>query len=217
MAAEIIDLCAIRSNASVLEIGCGCGRLSRAFGDYLVPGGCYDGMDVSADMIGWCQRHLRRPNANFTWVDVYSPDQNPAGSVRAAALTFPYSDSRFDAAIVSSVFTHIMPDEIERYVSELARVLKLAGCCFVSAFLMDKPAEAAIASGATIFDFRYPIGPCLTFDRAHPEAGIACRKEWLLDLLERSGLEIKLTRNGTWRSVRSFEVSQDYIVTTKRR
>jgi SAM-dependent methyltransferase len=137
MAAEIIDLCEIRPDASVLEVGCGCGRLSRAFGEYLNPLGSYDGLDVSADMIAWCQRHLRLPNSRFTWVDVHSPDQNPGGSIKGAALSFPYEDCKFDAAIVSSVFTHMMPDEIERYVSEIVRVLKPAGCCFVTAFLID--------------------------------------------------------------------------------
>jgi len=217
MAAEIIDLCEIRPDASVLEVGCGCGRLSRAFGEYLNPLGSYDGLDVSADMIAWCERHLRLPNSRFTWVDVHSPDQNPRGSIKGAALSFPYEDYKFDAAIVSSVFTHLEPGEIERYISELVRVLKPASRCFITAFLIDEEAEAAVASGATIFDFRYPIGPCLTFDREHPEAGIACKKHWLLGLLDRSRLEVNLIRNGTWRFVRSYEVFQDYVVTTKRR
>jgi ubiquinone/menaquinone biosynthesis C-methylase UbiE len=121
----------------------------------------------------------------------------------------------FDAAIVSSVFTHLMPDEIERYVSELARVIKPGGRCYVTAFLFDEAGEAAVASEATIFDFRHPIGPCLTFDREHPEQGIACRKDWLLRLLERYGLRVDVVREGTWRSIRSYEVFQDSIVATK--
>jgi SAM-dependent methyltransferase len=219
MAAEIIDLCNIRPDASVLEVGCGCGRLSSAFGEYLNSLGSYDGFDVSADMVAWCQSHLQTylPNFRFTWVDVHSPDQNPGGYIKGAAFTYPYADSKFDAAVVSSVFTHIMPDEIERYISELVRVLKPDGRCFVSAFLFDDEAEAAVADGATIFDFRYPVGSCLTFDREHPEAGIACDKHWLLGLLDRSGLEINMIRKGTWRSVRSHEVFQDYLVMRKRR
>jgi SAM-dependent methyltransferase len=126
------------------------------------------------------------------------------------------ADGKFDAAIVSSVFTHIMPEEIERYISELVRVLKPGGRCFISAFLFDEEAEAEVANRTTVFDFRYPVGPCLTFDREHPEAGIASHKAWLLGLLDRSGFEVNTIRNGTWRFVRSYEVSQDYVVTTKR-
>jgi ubiquinone/menaquinone biosynthesis C-methylase UbiE len=216
-AAEIIALCNIRPDASVLEVGCGCGRLSRAFTKHLHPQGSYDGFDVSADMVAWCQRHLqtRASNFRFTRLDVYSPDQNPAGSIKAAALSFPYAQGSFDAAIVSSVFTHIMPDEIERYVAELARVIKPGGRCYVTAFLFDAEGQTAVASGATIFDFRHPIGPCLTFCREHPEQGIACRKDWLLRLLERYGLRVDVVREGTWRSVRSYEVFQDSVVATK--
>ena len=219
MAAEIIELCNIPPDASVLEVGCGCGRLSRAFGEYLNPRGRYDGLDVSADMISWCQRHLqtRLPTSHFTWVDVYSPDQNPGGSIEGATFVFPFADCQFDAAVVSSVFTHIMPDEIERYISELARVLKPDGRCFITAFLFDEEAEAAVARGATIFDFRHRVGPCLTFDYEHPEAGIACNKDWLLGLVDRFGLEIDMIRSGTWRFVRSYEIFQDYVVTTKRK
>jgi ubiquinone/menaquinone biosynthesis C-methylase UbiE len=218
MAAEIIDLCNIPPDASVLEVGCGCERLSCAFGEYLNSIGSYEGFDVSADMIAWCQCHLqtRLPNSRFTWVDVHSPDQNPDGHIEGAAFTFPCSDGKFDAAVVSSVFTHIMPDEIERYVSELVRVLKPGGRCFISAFLFDEEAEAAVANKTTVFDFRYPVGPCLTFDREHPEAGIASHKDWLLGLLDRFGFEVNTIRNGTWRFVRSYKVSQDYVVTTKR-
>jgi hypothetical protein len=35
----------------------------------------------------------------------------------------------------------------------------------MSVFLYDGEAESAVATGSTIFDFRHPIGPCLTFDR----------------------------------------------------
>ena len=176
-------------------------------------------VDVSAGMISWCQRHLqaRLPTSHFTWVDVYSPDQNPGGSIEGATFVFPYADCQFDAAVVSSVFTHIMPDEIERYISELARVLKPDGRCFITAFLFDEEAEAAVARGATIFDFRHRVGPCLTFDYEHPEAGIACNKDWLLGLVDRFGLEIDMIRSGTWRFVRSYEIFQDYVVTTKRK
>lgn len=170
MAAEIIGLCGIGRAASILEVGCGCGRLVRALAGHVATGS-YDGFDVSAEMIAWCQRSLQAhlPNVRFTWVDAYSPDQNPAGLIKSKALAFPYPDGQFDTAIVSSVFTHMMPDEIEHYIAELARVLKPEGCCFVTAFLFDAAGEAAVASGTTIFDFRHPIGPCLTFHRCEEE------------------------------------------------
>jgi hypothetical protein len=43
MADEIIQLCALARNAQLLELGCGCGRLGRAFARHLSPDGTYEG------------------------------------------------------------------------------------------------------------------------------------------------------------------------------
>jgi len=93
--------------------------------------------------------------------------------------------------------------------------LKTEGRCFVSVFLFDDEVEAAVAQGTTIFDFRHPIGPCLTFDRERPYEGIACRKRWFVEILERDGLYTDVVRLGNWRQVRSYEVYQDYVVARK--
>jgi hypothetical protein len=69
-----------------------------------------------------------------------------------------------------------------------------------------------VAAGSTIFDFRYPIGPCLVFDRERPDEGVAARKDWFLGLLEQNGFQIDLVQNGDWRRIRSYRISQDYIV-----
>ena len=110
----------------------------------------------------------------------------------------------------------MLPDEIENYVAQLSRVLKPDGRCFMSVFLFDSEAEAAVAKGSTIFDFRHPIGPCLTFGRERPDEGIACGKPWFLKLIERNGFRIDVVRPGNWRRVRSYQISQDYVVARKR-
>ena len=43
---------------------------------------------------------------------------------KAHAYSFPYPDREFDLALAASLFTHMRPREIGRYVSEAARVLK---------------------------------------------------------------------------------------------
>ena len=132
-----------------------------------------------------------------------------------AAFRFPFSDNRFDLAVACSVFTHMLPDEIENYVAEVFRILKTGGRCFMSVFLFDVEAETAVATGSTIFDFCHPIGPCLTFDSERPEEGIACRKEWFLELLEANGLRVDAVQDGNWRRIRSHQISQDYVVARK--
>jgi ubiquinone/menaquinone biosynthesis C-methylase UbiE len=214
---EIVRLCGLAPDARMLEIGCGCGRLSRAFAAYLNPQGRYEGFDVARVLIEWCQQQLepQLPNFHFSWVNVRAGGHNPQGAVSGAAFRFPFSDDSFDLAVACSVFTHMLPDGIENYVAEVFRVLKTDGRCFMSVFLFDSDAETAVATGSTIFDFRYPIGPCLTFDREHPEEGVACRKDWFLELIEGSGFRIDTVQDGNWRQIRSHQISQDYVVARK--
>jgi SAM-dependent methyltransferase len=214
---EIVALCGLPADSRVLEIGCGCGRLSRAFARYLSTEGRYEGFDVARVLVEWCQQQLepRLPNFRFFWADIRARGHNPEGAVSGAAFRFPFSDNCFDLAVACSVFTHMLPDEIENYVAEVFRVLKTDGRCCMSVFLFDSEAETAVATGSTIFDFRYPIGPCLTFDRERPDEGIACGKDWFLELIEGSGLRVDVMRGGNWRRVRSRRISQDYVVARK--
>jgi hypothetical protein len=84
--------------------------------------------------------------------------------------------------ILSSVLTHMMPEAIENYLRETARVLCSGdGSAFISLFLFDEAAAIAVSSGTTIFGFRHRMRPCLTFDAEHPEEGVACEETWSLD------------------------------------
>jgi hypothetical protein len=59
MAGSIRSLCQLSPSARVLEVGCGCGRLARAFGGYLSSEGSYEGFDVAHALIEWCKQHLQ--------------------------------------------------------------------------------------------------------------------------------------------------------------
>jgi hypothetical protein len=108
-----------------------------------------------------------------------------------------------------------LPDAIENYLRQTARVLVPGGSAFISVFLFDLAAEIAVRNGTTIFDFRQQIGPCLTFHPQHPEEGIACGETWFFQAIGRSGLRVAEVRRGNWRNVRSYAITQDYVVAKK--
>ncbi|MGI4791710.1 MAG: class I SAM-dependent methyltransferase [Janthinobacterium lividum] len=92
---------------SVLDFGCGCGRLISAFQAQL-PQARFFGTDAEADLIEWSRKHL--PNADFR---VNTPEP-----------PLPYADGQFDLIYAISVFTHL--DERQQYLwlDELRRVAK---------------------------------------------------------------------------------------------
>ncbi len=208
----------LKSDARVLEIGCGCGRVATALASHLSDKGHYDGFDVAAPLINWCREELepRLPQFHFRLADdVFAGGYNRAGRKDAATFAFPYANERFDLAILCSVLTHMLPDAIGNYLRQTARVLVPGGPAFISVLLFDLAAETAVRNGTTIFDFRHQIGPCLTFDPQHPEEGIACGETWFFQVIERSGLRVAEVRRGDWRNVRSYAITQDYVLAKK--
>ena len=123
---------------SVLDIGCGSGRIARHFVDYTRPPGRYVGMDIQRPFINWCKEHLSQTNERleFYHQDIYNGAYNLEGKVDASEYLFPFEDASFDAIILYSVFTHLLPQDAQNYLGEIARLLKPGGHCFSSWFLM---------------------------------------------------------------------------------
>ena len=75
----------------------------------------------------------RLPRFRFHLADeVKAPGHNPSGTKSAAEFKFPYPSGGFDLVILSSVLTHILPEAIENYLRETARVLQPAAPAFRS-------------------------------------------------------------------------------------
>jgi SAM-dependent methyltransferase len=93
---------------SVLDFGCGCGRVTRY---WLGAGTSVAGSDLNEDAIDWCRRNL--PFARF--------EEN------GLAPPLAFDDGTFDLVYGLSVFTHL-PEELQvGWLHELARVLRPGG------------------------------------------------------------------------------------------
>jgi SAM-dependent methyltransferase len=124
--------------ASVLDFGCGCGRLARQFLQQTPRPGRYMGLDRHAGMIAWCQAHLA-PAADtfeFRHHNAFHPHLNPDGV--ADPLPFPVSDASISLVVAWSVFTHLFEAETAFYLREVARVLTDDGVALTTWLLFDK-------------------------------------------------------------------------------
>jgi SAM-dependent methyltransferase len=123
--------------ASVLDFGCGCGRIARQMMlQRQVHPVRYLGIDLYKPSIDWCRDHLTRfdPRYRFEHMDVFNAGLNPKGKPRAP---FPTQD-RFTLVNAHSVFTHILGDELEFYFEECRRSLQPDGVLRATWFLFDK-------------------------------------------------------------------------------
>ena len=123
----------IQPGDRVLEVGCGCARIAQALESFNIR---YDGFDVVKEAIDWCQT-LRIPDFNFRWVDLYNSQYNPSGKTPASEFIFPYADHSFDFVFLTSVFTHVQPEVVQHYISQIKRVLKPDKYCLATFFLVE--------------------------------------------------------------------------------
>jgi SAM-dependent methyltransferase len=201
----------------VLDVGSGIGRMARPLAGFLDPeaGGSYDGFDVNPDGIAWCRaRYDGLPHFAFVVADLYNSRYNPSGTQSASDFTFPYDDGRFGFTLATSVFTHLLEGEADRYVAEAARTLAPGGRLFATWFLLDDGSREAIAAGRAALPFLEPRERVAVVSDEVPEEAIAFDRGWLTDSLGRHGLTLAAVHEGTWRGA-GGPTFQDVVVATK--
>ncbi|MEO1858558.1 MAG: methyltransferase domain-containing protein [Verrucomicrobiales bacterium] len=213
-----IDLAKLQPSDRVLDVGCGIGRMAIPLTSYLSKEGEYWGFDIVEKGIEWCQSRIspKFSNFHFQHSDVYNKHYNPNGKVQAQDFQFPFDDGSFDFVFLTSVFTHMLPSDLENYLSEISRVLKPEGKCLITFFILNEESENLIRSGSSTLDFSYKIQTCKTINENNPEAAIAYSEEFVLRLFKKYRLKIaQPIHYGSWCERDAFLTYQDLIIATK--
>ena len=135
-------LCGLRSTHTVLEVGCGCGRTAGVLKYFIRKPGAYYGFDPVEELIEHAKKIFDPDRFHFTHINLYSPYYNPdRDALRPENLKFPYDDDFFDVIYLNSVFTHLLPQPMNNYISEIARVLKDGKRCFATFWLSSANPE----------------------------------------------------------------------------
>ena len=215
---HFIRLAGLQPHNRVLDVGCGIGRMAIPLADYLSPEGEYWGFDIVAKGINWCHRHISTRYSNFHFIhcDIYNKYYHKNGKTLAGDYRFPFNNEFFDFIFLTSVFTHMLPPDLENYLSEISRVLKAGGKCLITFFLLNNESEDLIRAGRSSLDFRYEIDGCLTTDKSKPETAIAYTEGFIKQLFDKYGLTIiEPVHYGSWCKRDAFLSFQDIIVATK--
>ena len=171
----------------VLDVGCGIGRMAVPLAGWLE--GRYEGFDIVREGIDWCRETIssRHPNFGLTHVDVHNGEYNPGGTLRGDEFRFHLDDASFDFALLTSVFTHLLPAELRHYLSELARVVRPGGTVFATYFLVDGP--DAPTAGPEL-DFRFERDGYRTASDTVPERAVAYELREIRELHAGAGIPV---------------------------
>ena len=208
----------LQTDHAVLDIGSGIGRMAIPLTRYLDRNGTYQGFDVVKLGVRWCQRHISKgfPNFQFQYIPLKN-DLYRADGEDAAQFSFPYPAATFDFAIVISVFTHLLPAQVENYLCEIVRTLKPGGICVATFFVLNEDAKERMPSNPA-FSFPYDQGHYRLMDQKVQSANVAFEASYLEEQLQRAGLSVQQQYPGYWcgRAKAECEDFQDILVLQKR-
>ena len=213
-----VELCQLKADEKVLDVGCGSGRMAVPLTGHLSAAGLYHGFDVSETAVAWCRANItaRFPNFHFQAADLHNGPYNPKAKRRPSEFRFPYGDATFDLVFLASVFTHMLPRDVEHYLSEITRVLRPGGRCLVTYFLLNDESTALIDAGKGTYNFEHRGPGYRTINAGRPEDAIAYPEAFVRGLYEKAGLKIdEPLRYGSWCGRGDYLSFQDIVIATR--
>lgn len=213
----LIGLTGLRSEHTVLDVGCGPGRATRDLVPYLAHRGAYHGIEVQLRFVERLREQYRcLPGFQFHHADLWNSTYNPCGMERAGTYRFPVEDEQVDVALVRSVFTHLVPEELDNYMAELARVVRPGGRAYASWFILDDVSRRAVARGPSEPPhplFRVSHGDYWVKADENPAHAVAVEERYLRDLYDRHGwCLLEPLHHGQWSGLRDGLRRQDVVI-----
>ena len=190
---------ALTPESTILDIGSGIGRMAVPFTEFLSEKGRYEGFDIVKKGVDWCNGNISKkyPNFNFKLIPLKNDLYNLNTEEVASELIFPYENETFDFVFLTSVFTHMMPEDLENYVKEIHRVLKNDKKCFTTFFILDQESENKMLQNGKK-NFPYKFGNYSLMDKTVKEANVGFQKEYILNLFSKNGFEVTDFFRGNW-------------------
>jgi cyclopropane fatty-acyl-phospholipid synthase-like methyltransferase len=126
----------LAAESTILDIGCGAGRLPIGLLARQMPFSSYLGVDVDSNRIKWCNKNLKTKDSRlaFQFVNIKNDRYNPAGK---DLFDIGISGKKFDLIYLYSVFSHLMQGDVEKYLRIFRASLTDLGHCFVTMFVAD--------------------------------------------------------------------------------
>jgi SAM-dependent methyltransferase len=197
----LVDVAGVTPASHVLEVGCGIGRMALGLSAYLTTG-TYTGLDVMAGAIDTARAtfagHAAEPRLRFEHLDVYNGWYNPGGRLQTRDVHLAeHVDRAPDVILMSSLLTHLFPEDAAHYLAEARRVLAPGGRVLATAWLMDERTKALTRAGRAAIPFQERDGYWVE-SVTNPEGALALEADFVQRAVGAAGLEEICVVPGFW-------------------
>lgn len=177
----------VDESTSILEVGCGPGRLPIGILAEGLRIARYDGVDIDDRALRWCQRYLSRGHREYQFHIVRAGHRryNPRGPAMDEEFRLPLQTHSYDLIYLHSVFANLEPNDVRVYLSEFRRLLRPAGQVFLTAFIEDGVPDCTIDPT----DYHVVGAGVLTVARYE--------RSFFMGMLEDAGLELASFEHAT--------------------
>ena len=212
-------LAGLTAGQSVWDVGCGCGFLELAL-EQAGWTGRLVGTDIHRPSIEWAQRTItrRQPDFRFVHADIRNDAYWPAGRLSATEWLSSFAERDFDIVVAKSLFTHMLPDELDIYLHAISMRLTATGKALITGFVLNPAQEALHASHQIRFIRPAPGSVYAVRHLDAPTAAVAYDEPYLTERLRQHGLGVRDgTRFGYWSGRQDGLSFQDILVLHKTR
>lgn len=208
----------LRPRDNVLDLGCGIGRVALPLTRYLDSDGSYQGLDIVERGIDWCNQNISPRYENFTFerLDIYNKMYNPKGKLGASTFKLPFPDESLDLVFAFSLFSHLVPDDLNNYLREVNRILKPQGRLFATFYVLSDLSLRSMKSGTSARQFAQVDKIYWTDNQNLHEGAVAYPEDYLFDAFEKAGYSrMPIITYGQWCGRKHFVTGQDSILCWK--
>jgi len=179
-----LGLC--RFSSTIVDIGCGCGRFAHHLRDYRFKSetftGKYIGIDIDDEMLEWCRRNFDAGRFEFHRSTQASKVYG-SGEGASSYYVLPMVDDSVDFVFSTSLFTHLLENDLINYCREGFRVLKQGGFMAMYCFCLD----ALPPTYGARHTFGHTIGDAHVESLSLPEAAVAYDRDFLFAAAREAG------------------------------
>jgi SAM-dependent methyltransferase len=220
--ASLLAANGLTANSSVLEAGCGYGRLAVGLLRRRDFDGSYLGFDILPRHMAWCTGTISKVNNRYIFkhLDLFNDRYNPSGSLDPDVAEFPAADGSFDVCALFSVFTHLFQPTVEHYLNEIARVLRPGGIAVTTWLVFDEERLPEVVSDSAAYPLRLEHADGSRFMLAEdPLRAIGFDRDAVVAMANKAGLDVSSIELGYWAGgktgVRPGAEFQDVVVLAK--